>query len=72
MIGRVTYCNSRGFGFVQDERLIDFYFHHTQFDGNWKHLLVKFVAGTPITVEFDNDDTAKESPRAKNVRILGE
>jgi hypothetical protein len=76
MEGRIKTANSRGFGFIESTENIDFYFHHTEFktrDGkaaNWKEMLVRYVRKDIICVEFENDPTAKEAPRALNVYEL--
>lgn len=67
--GRVKCCNSRGYGFIETDQKIDFYFHSTQFKGDWKDLLKRFVCNEIIIVEFDNDKNAPEGPRALNVSI---
>lgn len=69
MEGRVKTVNSRGFGFITDERDIDFYFHHTVFEDKWKVLLAHFVAGRVVVVNFEIDKSANDAPRAMNVRI---
>lgn len=67
--GQVKHCNSKGFGFIGTKQQIDFYFHHTAFQDNWKELLRKFVSGEIVIVEFENDPTGTEGPKAKNVKI---
>lgn len=71
MTGRVSKANSKGFGFIEAENGIDFFFHRSDFDGNWKRLTKDYVDGKVITVEFENDsDPRHEGPKAKNVRLL--
>lgn len=65
--GRVKHCNSRGFGFIETKKQIDFYFHQSVYNGNWKELLRRFVADEIIIVEFNNDPSATEGPKAMNV-----
>lgn len=69
MEGRIKHVNSQGYGFISTEMRIDFYFHHTQYHGDWKQLLQKQVSGKMVVVEFDNDSEAPQGPRALNVRI---
>jgi ''Cold-shock'' DNA-binding domain. len=69
MQGRIKNVNSRGFGFIETEQQIDFFFHFSQFKGNWKTLLQKHVSGKIIVVKFDNDDNSDDGPRALNVEI---
>ena len=66
MEGKVKLANSQGFGFIETDMGIDFFFHHTKFQGNWKELLGCMVKGKVVNVTFDVDDTAVE-PRAINV-----
>lgn len=67
--GRVKNVNSKGFGFIETDKQIDFFFHFTQYKDDWKKLLKMFVCGDEILVEFDNDPDAPEGPRALNVRL---
>lgn len=69
MTGRVKTVNPRGFGFIIDGRDIDFYFHFTEFNQDWKVLLAHFVAGRVVIVNFEVDITATNSPRAKCVSV---
>lgn len=69
MIGRIKNVNSRGYGFIETDRMVDFYFHHTQFDGNWKMLLSRYINGEVTNVVFDSDVTATDGPRALNVKL---
>lgn len=69
MEGRIKNVVSAGYGFIETRKHIDFFFHHSQFKGNWKDLLKKFVCGEVIVVEFENDPAAPEGPRALNVNI---
>lgn len=67
--GKVKNVNSQGYGFIETERQIDFFFHHSQFQGSWKQLLKRYVSDEPIQVEFENDNAAPDGPRAVNVRV---
>ena len=70
--GRVKHANSRGFGFIETDDQIDFYFHYSNFhNGNkdaWKRMLGCYVKEEPVKVSFDVDKTANE-PRAINVTV---
>lgn len=68
MTGKIKYCNSYGYGFIDTPNKIDFWFHHTAYNGDWKDLLRRYVGGEKIEVEFDNDTTATRGPRAINIR----
>jgi len=70
MTGTIKNVNSRGYGFIETPMKVDFYFHHTQFQGSWKILLARFVNQEKTDVSFDNDPTAKDGPRALNVRMV--
>jgi cold shock CspA family protein len=70
MQGKIKACNSKGYGFIETDKNIDFYFHYTEFKGDWKILLKKYVSNEVINVEFDNDPNAPSGPRATNVRIV--
>lgn len=75
MNGKIKTINSRGFGFITTGKVgneIDFFFHYTAFNGQWKKLVAQFVANPSkeLPVEFDIDPSATEAPRAVNVRLL--
>lgn len=67
--GRIKSVNSHGYGFIETDRKIDFYFHHTQYKGDWKILLKRYVCDEILIVEFDNNVDASEGPQAINVRV---
>lgn len=69
LTGRIKNMNSKGFGFIETDKQIDFFFHHSQYQGDWKRLLQKFVTGEQIMVTFENDKDAPEGPRALNVEV---
>lgn len=73
MEGKVKTVTSRGFGFITTADQIDWFFHYTQFHGNWRQLIQKFVNSVDnnesIYVTFDNDKTASDGPRAVNVKL---
>lgn len=66
--GRIKGANSQGYGFIETKERIDFFFHHTQFLGDWKQLLKRYVSGELIIVQFENDDAAPSGPRALKVQ----
>jgi len=69
--GKIKKVVSQGYGFISTSQGIDFFFHHTAFQGDWKNLLTRFVViGTDrLGVEFDVDTQAPSGPRAINVRL---
>lgn len=69
MEGRIKRVLSKGYGFIETDAGIDFYFHHTAYKGNYKDLLKRFVSDEIIIVSFDNDPTGPDGPRAVNVEI---
>jgi len=69
MDGKIKTINSKGYGFIETSKHIDYFFHHSAFLGEWKALLSLFVKEEPIYVEFENDLTAKDGPRAINVKV---
>lgn len=72
MDGKVKKVNSSGYGFIETAKDIDFFFHHSSYQGDWKLLLKRYVSDEIILVEFDNDPEAPSGPRAINVRIVGD
>ena len=72
MEGKIKMIASRGFGFIETKDKIDFFFHHSAFDGDWKKLVAQYVnnKNSGISVEFDTDETATSGPRAINVRVI--
>ncbi len=73
MTGTVKTVKSSRFGFIETEGGIDFYFHFTNYKGEWKALLAKFVqktADTKIEVKFDVDTEHKTAPKAINVELV--
>lgn len=69
MEGKLKHANSKGYGFIETAAKIDYYFHHTAYQGDWKVLLKHFVSDEAVILEFDNDSEAPSGPRAKNVRM---
>lgn len=69
MEGKIKVMNSSGYGFISTKNKIDFFFHHSSFDGDWKALLSRYLRDEEILVQFDNDTTANDGPRAINVRL---
>lgn len=72
MIGTVKVVNSNGYGFITAQGGIDFFFHYKDFYGDWKKLTLDFVrqGAKKIEVQFENDNTATDGPRAINVRLM--
>ncbi len=70
MTGRIKKPNSRGYGFIETDEGIDFFFHHTAYQGDWKKILSYYLAEGSLIVEFDNDPTTASGPKAKNVRLV--
>jgi len=71
LTGRIKKPNSRGFGFIETAEGIDFFFHYSSFDGDWKKMLSSYLANNNLVVEFENDPTTIDGPKAKNVKIIG-
>jgi cold shock CspA family protein len=73
MIGRVKKILARGFGFITDEGGEDYFFHNTQFKGDWDAL--KLVSppmvedGKGPEVQFKVVDH-KRGPRAEKVELI--
>lgn len=68
MFGTLKNANSRGFGFISTKAGIDFFFHHSAYTGDWKDLLRRHVSEETIELEFENDPTGSDGPRAIKVR----
>jgi len=69
--GRVKKLTSNGFGFIECDK-IDFFFHHTDYNGDWKALLSKYVRKEPLYVKFDVDMDCDQGPKAINVSLVPE
>lgn len=74
--GVIKVVNSRGFGFITCEE-IDYFVHYTDYRGDWKLLVQRYVSdrniGRKVEVEFDFDESSKQGPKAINVtEIVGE
>lgn len=70
--GRIKTANSRGFGFIETDLGIDFFFHFTSFHGDWKQLLSRIVNQETLHVEFESDSNSHTGPRAINIRIISQ
>lgn len=68
--GRVKKMTSRGFGFIETDNEVDFFFHYSDYDGNWKELLAKYVAGGIIAVNFEQDLYNTKAPKAIKVVVI--
>jgi cold shock CspA family protein len=67
--GRMKKLASRGFGFIELDD-IDYFFHYTDYKGNWKELLCRFVANEILTASFEVDTDSTKGPKAKNVVVI--
>lgn len=70
MTGRIKNVNSQGYGFIETKDKIDFFFHFTEYQGDWKQLLKMYVSQEKLPVEFDNDPDAPQGPRALRVKLV--
>jgi len=73
MTGYLKSIKSAGYGFIETKSGIDFYFHMSNFKGNWKKLVAEFVnspSDRKIEVNFESDKTSTEAPRAINVELV--
>lgn len=60
----------KNFGFIKlDSNRQDYFFHQTDYQGNWDSLVFDFNARGDIKVSFDIVESAK-GPRAGNVRRI--
>ena len=60
----------KNFGFIKkEEDRKDFFFHQSDYQGNWDTLVYDFQARSDVKVQFDIVDSAK-GPRAGNVRRI--
>lgn len=69
MTGTIKKMTSRGFGFIETASEIDYFFHYTDYDGDWKALLGKFAKGVLIYVTFEIDQENHQGPRATRVVV---
>lgn len=71
MEGKLKRATSKGFGFIETDKKVDFFFHMSQYDGSWMELLSWYAQDKVVTLTFDVDmTTTKEGPRALNVRVV--
>lgn len=70
MTGRIKKMSSRGFGFIETEEDIDFFFHYKDYDGDWKELLSKYVTGHVLQVSFNVDKNSGKGPKAQEIVII--
>lgn len=68
--GKIKIVNSRGFGFIETPGGIDYFFHYSQFRGDWRKLVMSWVKNNLIPVTFENDETATDGLRAINVKLI--
>ena len=69
MQGKVKTVKSRGFGFIETALGIDFFFHQSQYKGDFKVLLNKIAMGEHPEVNFEQDMNSDNGPRALNVSM---
>lgn len=70
MTGKIKNVNSAGYGFIETPDKIDFFFHFTEYQGDWKQLLKMKVSNEKMLVEFENDPEAPQGPRALRVKLI--
>lgn len=72
MQGKIKAVTSKGFGFIETDKHIDYFFHHSQFAGDWKKLVLLMSKSEDIKVDcqFESDPTAIDGPRAINVKLV--
>ena len=69
MIGQVKSINNdKMFGFIR-YGTVDYFFHVSAFQGDWKRLVAAVTNGEKIDVEFQ-EEYSKKGPRATEVRIF--
>lgn len=71
--GCIKTVKSSGFGFIETVSGIDFYFHFSDYKGDWKELLALYVCTsieTKIEVKFDVDTEHKKAPKAIKVELV--
>lgn len=70
--GCIKTVKSSGFGFIETADGVDFYFHFSDYKGDWKELLAKWVMrnDTKIEVKFDVDIEHKKAPKAIKVELV--
>ena len=69
MTGIIKQVTEHGFGFIEGEDKIDYFFHKSSFRGKWLALTEELDKGSKIPVEFDAAECPK-GPRAENVRRI--
>ncbi len=57
------------FGFIQDEKGVEYFFHKTDYVGIWQDLVNDFQSGREIKVEFISTRSMK-GPRASDIRMI--
>lgn len=69
MTGKVKSVKSRGFGFIETPLGIDFFFHSTEYKGDFKQLLNQVAMGIRPEVTFEQDMKSNQGPRALGVTL---
>lgn len=70
MIGQIKSVRSRGFGWIETQIGVDFFFHHSAYKGDFKTLLKDYALGEKPKVLFDMDKDSDRGPRAINVILF--
>jgi len=67
MIGQIKSVKSRGFGWIATQIGVDFFFHQSEYKGDFKTLLKDYALGKKPKVIFEMDESSDRGPRALNV-----
>jgi len=67
MVGQIKSVKSKGFGWIATQIGIDFFFHQSAYQGDFKTLLRDYALGQKPKVMFDMDESSDRGPRALNV-----
>jgi cold shock CspA family protein len=68
MKGNVSRISAGGYGFIQGEDQTDYFFHKTDYMGDFGMLSEDVMTGRKVTVEFSSVPSHK-GPRASNVNL---
>lgn len=67
MIGQIKSVKSNGVGWIRTQIGIDFFFHQSAYNGDFKMLLRDYALGQRPKVQFEMDEASDRGPRALNV-----
>lgn len=70
MNGKIKTVKSKGFGFIETNLGIDFFFHSSEFQGDFKELLRNVALGMKPEVTFEQDEKSDQGPRALKVILV--